>query len=146
MSFRTVLFLCTGNYYRSRFAEGLFEHLAGQRRLPWRADSRGLALGRAETVNVGPLSPYALEAFRQRSIPVPKPIRYPRTATLEDLRSANRIIALNEAEHRALVRRHFPDWEHRINYWHVHDLDQAPPDLALAEIERLVQSLLLEYL
>ncbi|MGM4967020.1 hypothetical protein AB7714_26215 [Tardiphaga sp. 1201_B9_N1_1] len=25
---RTVLFLCTGNYYRSRYAEELFNHLA----------------------------------------------------------------------------------------------------------------------
>ena len=40
---KTVLFLCTGNYYRSRFAEILFNHLAGQSKLAWRADSRGLA-------------------------------------------------------------------------------------------------------
>jgi protein-tyrosine-phosphatase len=53
MSVRAVLFLCTGNYYRSRFAEGLFNHLASQLRLGWRADSCGLALDRGETVNVG---------------------------------------------------------------------------------------------
>jgi len=142
MSVRAVLFLCTGNYYRSRFAEGVFNHLAGQLRLGWRADSCGLALGRAETVNVGPISIYTLEAFKLRSIPIAEPIRYPRTVTLADLTSADLIIALKEAEHRALMRQRFPDWERRITYWHVHDLDQAPPHLALAEIEKLVRDLI----
>ena len=36
-----VLFLCTGNYYRSRFAESLFNSVAGKMGLPWRASSRG---------------------------------------------------------------------------------------------------------
>jgi hypothetical protein len=39
-----ILFLCTGNYYRSRFAEILFNWHARQRGLRWTADSRGLAL------------------------------------------------------------------------------------------------------
>jgi protein-tyrosine phosphatase len=39
---RKILFLCTGNFYRSRFAEELFNHLARQKRLDWVADSRGL--------------------------------------------------------------------------------------------------------
>jgi protein-tyrosine phosphatase len=43
---KTVLFLCTGNYYRSRFAEVLFNSVAGTMGLPWRASSRGLALER----------------------------------------------------------------------------------------------------
>ena len=33
---RTVLFLCTGNYYRSRFAEIIFNSVAGKMGLPWR--------------------------------------------------------------------------------------------------------------
>src|SRR5260370_39303693 len=41
-----VLFLCTGNYYRSRFAEVLFNSVAAKMGLPWRASSRGLGLGR----------------------------------------------------------------------------------------------------
>ena len=142
MSVRAVLFLCTGNYYRSRFAEGLFNHLAGQLRLGWRADSCGLALGDAETVNAGPISIYTLDAFKLLSIPIVEPIRQPRTVTLADLTSADLIIALKEAEHRALIRQRFPDWEGRITYGHVHDLDQAPPHVALAEIEKLVRGLI----
>ena len=39
---KTVLFLCTGNY-RSRFAEALFNSVAGKMGLPWKASSKGLA-------------------------------------------------------------------------------------------------------
>lgn len=42
---RTILFLCTGNYYRSRHAEAVFNHHAAAVGLGWRATSRGLALG-----------------------------------------------------------------------------------------------------
>jgi protein-tyrosine phosphatase len=49
---RTVRFLCTGNYYRSRFAEALFISVAVRMGLPWRASSRGLALERGVN-NVG---------------------------------------------------------------------------------------------
>jgi protein-tyrosine-phosphatase len=44
---KNILFLCTGNYYRSRFAEVLFNSVAGKMGLPWQAYSRGLALERA---------------------------------------------------------------------------------------------------
>jgi protein-tyrosine phosphatase len=43
---RTVLFLRTGNYHRSRVAEVLFNSVARKMGLPWRASSRGLALER----------------------------------------------------------------------------------------------------
>src|SRR5258708_13890413 len=52
---KTVLFLCTGNYYRSRFAESLFNSVAGKMGLPWRASSRGLALERGVNT-VGPMA------------------------------------------------------------------------------------------
>ena len=37
---KTVLFLCTGNYYRSRFAEELFNHHAERAGDDWIAQSR----------------------------------------------------------------------------------------------------------
>src|SRR6266567_161348 len=58
---RTVLFLCTGNYYRSRFAEVLFNSVAGKMGLAWQASSRGLALERGVN-NVGPMAVSAVKA------------------------------------------------------------------------------------
>jgi protein-tyrosine-phosphatase len=37
-----VLFVCTRNTYRSRFAEAFFNHATTREGLPFRAESRGL--------------------------------------------------------------------------------------------------------
>ncbi len=50
-----VLFVCTGNYYRSRFAELFFTARAAQAGLPWAAQSRGFILA---PQNIGPISPF----------------------------------------------------------------------------------------
>jgi protein-tyrosine phosphatase len=41
---KTVLFLCTGNFYRSRFAEVMFKSVADKMGLPRQASSRRQAL------------------------------------------------------------------------------------------------------
>src|SRR5262245_58634771 len=56
---------CTGNYYRSRNAELLFNALASMVRLSWPADSRGLDLS-AGKGNVGPLSSYVADRLSRR--------------------------------------------------------------------------------
>ena len=137
-----VLFLCTGNYYRSRFAEILFNHLAAQRGLPWRAESRGLDLkiGR----NVGPLSVHTRLACEARGLPLPEPLRFPQSLCEEDLRGARLVVAVKEAEHRRYLERLFPDWADRVRYWHVHDLDQSEAGAAMQDLEDRVRSLVAE--
>jgi protein-tyrosine phosphatase len=70
---RTILFLCTGNYYRSRFAEQYFNHLARQVSLPWLAVSRGLATERGVN-NVGPISPFSPSGARPSQCPDAVPL------------------------------------------------------------------------
>jgi protein-tyrosine phosphatase len=140
---QTVLFLCTGNYYRSRFAEILFNHLARERGMSWRAESRGLNL-KIGTHNVGPLSVHARSACTARGLALPEPLRMPVAASEEDFTSAGLVIAVKEAEHRPYLSRMFPDWQDRVRYWHVHDLDAASADVAMAELEALVRGLVNE--
>ena len=135
----TVLFLCTGNYYRSRFAEIYFNWLAAQRQSPWQADSRGLAL---DPNNMGPLSSHTRQILARMKIPVPEPLRMPCDVALRDFQKADLIVAVKEAEHRLLMTRRFPDWADRIEYWHVHDLDCATSDEALPQLERHVVALI----
>src|SRR5262245_25218048 len=97
----TVLFLCTGNYYRSRFAEHFFNATASNQSLSWRADSRGLALERG-VANLGPMSRSALRYLEKLGIVLPSPLRLPLTVSEDDLRQASLIVALKEAEHRPL--------------------------------------------
>lgn len=138
---RRILFLCTGNYFRSRFAELLFNREAEARGLPWTADSRGVALELGSD-NIGPISPHTLRGLRRRGIPAPHPARFPRQLAEADLLTAELVIALKEAEHRPLLARKFPWWVDRIEYWQVHDVDCAHPDDALAEIDRAMGALL----
>ncbi len=122
---KRVLFLCSGNYYRSRFAERLFNWLADEGGLPWQAESRGLKVG--YWGNIGPISDFAVEAWQRLGIPVPQQHRHPEPLTLADLTRADLIIAVKEAEHRAMIVEQFPLWENRVEYWNVDDLDCARP-------------------
>lgn len=138
---KTVLFLCTGNYYRSRFAEELFNHYARRRGLYWQAQSRGLAIERGVN-NIGPLSPFALEALKQRDLVARGAHRLPRQCTATDLQAAGHIVALDESEHRPLMLARFPRWERRIEYWQVGDIDVVPPQVALGSIDGQIELLL----
>src|SRR5688572_431583 len=136
-----ILFLCTGNYYRSRFAEILFNHLAAERGLPWRAESRGLDLGIGKH-NVGPLSPYTRDACAARCLAIPDPLRLPMAVCERDLHAARLVVAVKEAEHRRYLQHLFPAWSDRVRYWHVHDLDAGGAEQAMADLDRLVRTLL----
>jgi protein-tyrosine phosphatase len=137
---RTVLFLCTGNYYRSRFAEIVFNHAAEQRGLDWRAESRGLALERGAN-NVGPLSQHAIRRLAQLGLPIKGYLRLPRQADEADLQGADLIIALKADEHRPLLVSRHAGWEERVEYWDMHDDYDASPDDVLPAIERAVEAL-----
>lgn len=138
-----VLFLCTGNYYRSRFAEILFNHLAARHGLAWRAESRGLNLSLGSR-NVGPLSAHARAACAARGLVPAEPLRMPVPLREDDLRAARLVVAVKEAEHRPYVARLFPGWAERVRYWHVHDLDAASPEEAMGELEANVRALVRE--
>src|SRR6266567_1492104 len=123
---KTVLFLCTGNYYRSRFAEVLFNSVAGSMGLPWRASSRGLALERG-VHNVGPMALSAIKALETRGLrAVADFARFPIQVTADDLEIAEWIVALKQAEHQPLVQERFPTWAEKVEYWQVDDAPEVP--------------------
>ncbi|WP_018291032.1 low molecular weight phosphatase family protein [Verrucomicrobium sp. 3C] len=138
--YESLLFLCTGNYYRSRFAEAVFNFHSSAWELPWRASSRGLAVGPAPF----PISPFARSRLEELGIPLdhtgPSPLRL-----LEaDLAQAGRVIALQEREHRPMIARLYPQWLDRICFWDIDDVDRMPALLALSKIEKRVLLLLEE--
>src|SRR6516162_3159669 len=93
---KTVVFVCSGNYYRSRFAEYLFNALAKERGLHWRATSRGL---RAMTSkHEGSISEFAV--YRLTALGVPfDGRRFPLQLSELDLEDADLVVAVKKAEH-----------------------------------------------
>lgn len=136
---KTILFLCTGNYYRSRFAEIFFNWHAAREQLTWKADSRGLAL---DTMNLGHMSRYTLDRLHELQIPVDEYLRPPKDLQLDDLKSAQHVVAVKASEHRPLITRRFPEWLEKVEFWEVHDIDCAVPEEALPHLEKEVSGLM----
>ena len=136
---RRVLFVCTGNYYRSRFAEELFNALAARSGLDWHADSRGLATDWGAS-NLGPLSPQVVTELANLGVRADTR-RSPVQLREGDLARADLVIAMNEGEHRPLLHDRFPGWENRAEYWEIPDLGYAPASETLPLLERQVHAL-----
>jgi predicted translation initiation factor SUI1 len=129
---KSILFLCTGNYYRSRYAEIFFNSVAGKMGLPWQATSRALALERGGG-NVGPMATAALAALEANGIKAGEHgSRFPIQAAPADFESAHRVIALKLDEHQPLLQERFPAWAAKVEHWHV---DDDPKALRLIERE-----------
>jgi protein-tyrosine phosphatase len=140
MAGHTLLFLCTGNYYRSRFAELYFNHQAAQRQLDWHAESRGLGADQPNG-NIGAMSMDAYQALAKRGIKVDVSHRFPRQVSPIDLRHAHRVIALHEDEHRPMVEAQFPDAAGQVEYWRVEDVGAMAADQAMDTLARRIDAL-----
>ncbi len=134
----TILFICTGNFYRSRFAEAFFNNHANRRDIQWCAISRGLATH----LVVGHISPWTLEALEKRGIPLNCTGHTCIQLEEQDLIHADRAIALEHEEHYFLMQDLFPTWANSIEYWDVPDIGDISTEVAFEIIEDRVTSLL----
>ncbi len=135
---KRVLFICTGNFYRSRFAEAIFNHATKKKGIDWRAFSRGLAIHWAE----GYLSPLTVDALESRQIDLSHTGKGRVQLTVDDLENSAVQIALDRQEHFPMMQQQFPEWANRIEYWSVPDVLETDPEIALPAIEENVQQLL----
>ena len=134
-----LLFLCTGNYYRSRFAEELWNHLERIRPTGWWATSRGLYAACPD--NIGPISIHTLDGLAERGIELRSPCRAPKQLELADLESAALVVAMSDREHRPMLRSAFPTWTRSIEYWDVDDIDRVPASAALQNLTARLRAL-----
>lgn len=138
---QTLLFLCTGNFYRSRYAEAYFNHQASNLDLLWTAESRGFRPHLAQE----DFSHLAAKRLSELEIPFSIAGKKPTRVELNDLTEASLVVALYESEHRPMFQSQFPEWLERVRYWNIPDIDEAPSEVALpmieSEVDRLVRSL-----
>jgi protein-tyrosine phosphatase len=135
---RRVLFLCTGNYYRSRFAEAVFNHHTEGGTNGWTAFSRGLAIHMAE----GDLAKECIEGLAARSIHRGHTAPGRQRLCREDLDEADVVVALHEPEHRPMLIEQFPDCLDRVIFWRIPDVNELHHSAALWDIESRVIELL----
>ncbi len=132
-----LLFVCTGNIYRSRHAEAVFNHHALLDQLPWKAISRGL---RAKDKEWG-LSNESRDRLLDQRIPLELTADFPEQLTEQELAESSLVIAVYEKEHRPMFAKAFPRWENRVVYWHVPDIDEQPWESMLPFLEKRVRHL-----
>lgn len=136
---KQILFVCTGNYYRSRFAEALFNLKAAEAHSEWRAVSRGLRL---EPSQHG-ISALAWRELKKRGVPKNSGAGDPKALAKADLERSDYIVLMDEAEHRPMLERGFPKRDDRkIHYWHIGETEEMSAPKACAEMAREIEELL----
>lgn len=133
-----ILFICTGNYYRSRFAEIYYNHLVPELKLDSIATSKGLN----PCCFTDPISDSALHFLESVGVKLAPPYRMPAKLLTEDFHNNDLFIALDEQEHRPMIERQFPYWADQIEYWNVADRPFLQPKEALPKIAKSVEDLL----
>lgn len=144
-----VLFLCTGNYFRSRFAESWFNQCIALRSLQDQCLSVSAGLNVfAGNGNLGPMAAEAIVALRDRGLELDcATLPQPRQVTEVILRKANLIVAVDAHTHRPMVRDKFPEWESKIEFWEIKDLGEGglvhdPISLLENAVEDLIDRLI----
>lgn len=139
---RRVIFICTGNYYRSRYAEIYFNA-----RVPAYSGYYAASYGfRLSPQNPGTIAPCLLDRLRSHQSVFADQMRAPRQLQAQELTATDRVIVLDETEHRPYVEQDLPTWRTRVTYWHIPDVNDMPVEQALQLIELEVDALLRQLL
>ena len=134
-----ILFVCTGNIFRSRFAEEVFNHLCKINGVDATAFSAGLQVGR----------------YKQRKIYWPAMSELERLK-IEPLRSNEdsvhindidvsiyyQIICMDEEEHKPMVRSNELLSGFTFQYWNIVDMPKVSSDISLPKCYKKVESLI----
>ncbi len=126
---KRVLFVCSGNYYRSRLAEILFNREAETAGLLWAAESRGL-LNASGLKGLSPHVTAYLQAAKLEASDGTE--RDPLSIDVEDLTDADLVVAMCREEHQTMIEQRFVALAKalhktgRLRYWNIYDIPQRP--------------------
>lgn len=137
----SILFICTGNYYRSRMAEELFNFWAKAADLPWEAHSAGLRKDMSKSPNEGPISKHAVQMLSDEGIPIASKERYPQSVSRQELEVHDVVICLHRPEHEPMLQKRFPNHDSEVLFWEVPDVQVMEPPQAFNRIKKEVKQL-----
>ena len=125
---KKILFVCTANIFRSRFAEEVFNSLATDSSSSLIAFSAGMKVGEFTTRKI--YYP-ALEQLKRYNI---KPIRENELSThIDDLNldEYDRIICMDEPEHKPMVEENTNLKGRDVEYWNIVDIPEEDSRVSL---------------
>lgn len=117
-----------------------FNHHFALRDEGWIAFSRGFEANNPN--NIGPISEYARVKLQQLGIPIPDSLPFPCRLTEMDLIAAQTIIVMNEPEHRPFMQKLFPQWEDKVVFWNIYDVQDEAAETSLVRLEERIDGLL----
>jgi len=139
-----VLFVCTGNFYRSRLAEELLRGYAEQRGVEIVSDSAGLG-PIPNPINIGAIRFEVIEYLKNLGVNPSGTKRFPKKCHAADLESSDIVVGMNEIEHRHLLEQQFADIvKDHVRYWHVPDMEEDPDLMGPGMMVRNVKDLFRE--
>ena len=139
---KAVLFICTGNFYRSRLAEALFNFYSSKNNSAWKAFSRGLDLTTlTPSQKQSRISELTIKGLESLEVPTSFAGGRPTQLTVSDLDRSSIIVALNQSEHRPVLEKKYPAQKSKITYWEIGDSKTLNPTQAIELINNNVKAI-----
>tara|TARA_B100001027_G_scaffold179354_1_gene130727 strand:- start:230 stop:673 length:444 start_codon:yes stop_codon:yes gene_type:complete len=137
-----ILFVCTANIFRSRFAEEVFNFLALEERIPAKAFSAGLKVGE---YHVRKIHRPALEQLEKLNIKPKRPNELSVHIDEVELTKYDQLICMDEAEHKSMVLSNSKLKKFNFEYWYIIDEPKVQSDVSLpicySKVKKLVDDL-----
>ena len=134
-----ILFVCTGNIFRSRFAEEVFNHLCKINGVDATAFSAGLQVGRYKQRKIYRPAMNELERLKI------EPLRSNEDSVhIDDIDVSiyDQIICMDEEEHKPMVRSNELLSGFTFQYWNIVDMPKVPSDISLPRCYKKVETLI----
>ena len=134
-----ILFVCTGNIFRSRFAEEVFNHLCEINGVDATAFSAGLQVGGYKQRKIYRPAMNELERLKI------EPLRSNEDSVhIDDIDVSiyDQIICMDEEEHKPMVRSNELLSGFTFQYWNIVDMPKVPSDKSLPKCYKKVESLI----
>lgn len=125
---KKILFVCTANIHRSRFAEEVFNHLAIQDNNEYRAFSAGLRVGDFSYREIYYPALEHLESFNIKPIRPKESSMHIDDVILEDY---YKIICMDKNEHKPMVDANPKLSKYKFEYWEIVDIPKVESTVSL---------------
>ena len=133
-----ILFVCTANIFRSRFAEEVFNFLAIKEKISARAFSAGLKVGE---YHIRRIHRPALEQLEKLNIKPKRPNKLSLHIDEVQLNKYDQLICMDETEHKPMVLSNSKLKGFNFEYWDIIDEPKVQSDVSLPLCYKKVKEL-----